>query len=375
MARKANIVLMLAGDVMTGRGIDQILHDPGAPALHESYIHDARDYVRMAEKVNGAIPRLAAADYVWGDALPEIERVAPDLCIVNLETAVTTSTQAWPGKGIHYRMNPANVDCLKAAHIDCCSMANNHVLDWGRPGLNETLQVLEQAGLHAAGAGMDGSDAWAPVALPLNSHARLLVFGCATASSGVPAAWAAAPMQSGVALLPDLSESTARLLAEDIERRRSVGDMVLLSIHWGDNWSPEVPAAHREFAHRMIDLGVVDIIHGHSAHHPMPVEVYHNKLILYGCGDLVNDYEGIGAHQGPRSDVACLYFATFSLSSRRLQGLDLIPLQRKRFRLVAANLSASETLKRNFQTDGYRLEPLPTPRKLRGWSLRWKDTV
>ena len=109
---------MLAGDVMTGRGIDQVLAHPGAPDLHESYVRDAWDYVRLAEALNGPIPAPVSADYLWGDALAEIERVAPDLRIVNLETAVTTSDHAWPGKGIHYRMHPANVGCLTAAQID-----------------------------------------------------------------------------------------------------------------------------------------------------------------------------------------------------------------------------------------------------------------
>lgn len=364
---------MLAGDVMTGRGIDQILPNPSPPLLHESYVRDARDYVRMAEKVNGSIPRPVEADYIWGDALDEIESAAPDLRIVNLETAISTSTHAWPGKGIHYRMHPANIACLKAARIDCCALANNHVLDWGRTGLNETLRVLQQAGLQAAGAGLDGTEAWAPAALPLVGQARLLVFSCATTSSGVPSAWAAAPKQPGVALLPNLSESTVRLLAEDIAHRRSNGDLVLISIHWGDNWDPVIAPEHRAFAHRLIDLGAADVIHGHSSHHPLPVEVYRDKLILYGCGDLINDYEGIGAHYGARSDVGCLYFATLSLAGRRLQALDIIALQRKRFRLTAADASASESIAQSLRAGGLRLQPLASPHKLDGWSVHWKD--
>ena len=56
--------------------------------------------------------------------------------------ASKTVMNAWPDKGINYCMHPANVDCLTAAHIDCCVLANNHVLDWGREGLEETLRVL-----------------------------------------------------------------------------------------------------------------------------------------------------------------------------------------------------------------------------------------
>jgi poly-gamma-glutamate capsule biosynthesis protein CapA/YwtB (metallophosphatase superfamily) len=373
MDTPSSVTLMLAGDVMTGRGIDQVLRHPSAPGLHESYIRDARDYVRLAEAVNGPIPAPVSADYIWGDALAFIQQADPDLRIVNLETAVTTSEDAWPGKGIHYRMHPANVDCLIAARIDCCVLSNNHVLDWGQQGLNETLQVVRQAGLNTAGAGADGAEAWAPATLPLDQRGHLLVFACGTSSSGIPAGWSAAPKRSGVALLPDLSDATARLLAEDVARRREPGGVVLISIHWGGNWGLDLPPAHRNFAHRLVDLGAADIVHGHSSHHPLPIEVYRGKPIFYGCGDLINDYEGIGAHGSLRSDIGCLYFATLNLDNGRLQRIDIVPLQRKRFRLTAADASARRWLGRIFNIADCSLEPLQGTPKLRGWSLRWVD--
>ncbi|MEO7160420.1 MAG: CapA family protein [Polaromonas sp.] len=368
MQTQAGVTLMLTGDVMSARGIDQVLGHPGDPTLHESYVRDARDYVRLAEAVSGPIPAPVPADYIWGEALAEMARIAPDLRIVNLETAVTTASHAWPGKGIHYRMHPANIDCLTAARIDCCGLANNHVLDWGREGLAETLRVLRQAGLHTAGAGSDGDEAWAPAALPLAGGKRLLVFACGSGSSGIPADWAAAPRRPGVALLPELSDATARLLAGDVARRRAPGDLVLVSIHWGGNWGLDVPPAHRDFAHRLIDLGAADIVHGHSSHHPMPIEVYRSKLILYGCGDLINDYEGIGAHGSLRSDVGCLYFATLALADGSLQQLQIAPFQLKRFRLTEADPCARSWLQQIFSLGDYSLEPLQSPLKTKGGS-------
>lgn len=73
------LTLWLAGDVMTGRGIDQIQAHPVAPLLYESWVRDARDYVRLAERVNGPVPAPVAPDYIWGDALAEIERRQPEL--------------------------------------------------------------------------------------------------------------------------------------------------------------------------------------------------------------------------------------------------------------------------------------------------------
>lgn len=366
MGRATELVLMLAGDVMTGRGIDQVLAHPGAPQLHESHVRDAREYVRLAEAENGAIPAPVPARYPWGQALAEIRRAAPDLCIVNLETAVTTADDAWPDKGIHYRMHPANVACLRSARIDCCVLANNHVLDWGRAGLLETLSTLREAGLQTAGAGADAARAWSGAALPIAGGRRLLVLACATCSSGVPAEWEAGEGRCGIALLHDLSQASALRLAGAVAGRRARGDRVLVSIHWGANWGLDLPGAHRAFAHRLIDLGAADIVHGHSSHHPLPVELYRGKLILYGCGDLINDYEGIYTGD-PRADLACLYFARVGIDDGRLRGLDIVALQRRRFRLVAAGASATGWLERVFNSGPSRLGLQTRGR----WSLRW----
>jgi poly-gamma-glutamate synthesis protein (capsule biosynthesis protein) len=363
VASRGGVVLLLAGDVMTGRGIDQVLAHPGAPVLYEPHVRDAPDYVRMAEAVNGPVPAPVPVDYVWCDALGAVDHAA--LRIVNLETAVTTAPEPWPGKGIHYRMHPANVGCLTAARIDCCVLANNHVLDWGRAGLRQTLQTLQAVGLRTAGAGLDDAHAWAPATLPLAAGGRVQVFAFATASSGVPEDWAAAPGRPGVALLPELSEASARRLAETIARQREPGDVTVVSIHWGGNWGLAVPGAHRHFAHRLVELGAADLVHGHSSHHPLPLEVHQGKLILYGCGDLINDYEGIDAHDSLRSDVGCLYFAKLHRGDARLLQLDVLPMQLRRFRLTTADAAARAWLERIFSGGA----PLG-PGAQGGWCLR-----
>lgn len=83
------ITMFLCGDVMTERGIDQILPGAGTPELHEDYVSDALTYVELAEKANGPIPRPVDFGYIWGDALAELKRRALDVRIVNLETSVT----------------------------------------------------------------------------------------------------------------------------------------------------------------------------------------------------------------------------------------------------------------------------------------------
>lgn len=109
---------------MTGRGIDQILPHPSDPKLHEAYVKSADDYVHLAERANGPIPRRVTPDYVWGAALEEFERFRPDLRVVNPETAITRNDDFLP-KSINYPMNPKNGPVLTAAGIDCCILANN----------------------------------------------------------------------------------------------------------------------------------------------------------------------------------------------------------------------------------------------------------
>ncbi|MGB5177319.1 MAG: CapA family protein, partial [Gammaproteobacteria bacterium] len=133
------LTLFLCGDVMTGRGIDQVLPHPGNPQLYEAYIRDARDYVRLAERTNGAVKRPVELAYPWGDAL-----------------------------------------------------ANNHVLDWGVAGLQETLATLDMAGIRRAGAGRDLEEGMAPAVIPVPGKGRVLVFSCGFESSGIGRSWAAA---------------------------------------------------------------------------------------------------------------------------------------------------------------------------------------
>ena len=327
--------LFLCGDVMTARGIDQVLPHPSDPALHEGHADSALGYVRLAEERNGPIPRPADAGYIWGDALAELEHAAPAARIVNLETAVTASDD-WLPKGINYRMHPANVACLTAARIDCCALANNHVLDWGAAGLLETLASLHAAGLKTAGAGADRAGAEAPAVLPLESGERLLVFSFGTESSGIPAAWAAGAHAPGVDFLPSLSAAAVARLAQRVRSAAAPGDLVIASIHWGANWGYEVADAERHFAHQLIEHAGVDLVHGHSSHHPKAIEVHRGKLILYGCGDFINDYEGIRGREAFRGDLGLMYFPTLEAGSGRLLSLELVPTQMVRFRVTRA---------------------------------------
>jgi poly-gamma-glutamate synthesis protein (capsule biosynthesis protein) len=337
------LTLFLCGDVMTGRGVDQVLPHPGAPELREPHAGDAREYVRLAERASGRIPRLAGFTWPWGDALRIIDDLAPDVRVINLETSITRSGRFAPGKAVHYRMSPGNVPCVAAARPDACALANNHVLDFGRRGLEDTVDALSGAGLRAVGAGHDAAEARRPVAVPVPGGRRVVIFSCGTGSSGIPAGWAAAPGRPGIDLLPDLSGATADDVAGRARAAKRRGDVVVVSIHWGSNWGYDVDPDQVRFAHRLVDGGV-DLVHGHSSHHPRPVEVFRGKLVLYGCGDCIDDYEGITGHEQYRPSLRLLYFASLQPGTGTLAALRMAPVQARRMRLHRAPAADAQWL-------------------------------
>lgn len=339
--------LFLAGDVMTGRAVDQLLPHPADARIYESYCKSALDYVRLAERAHGTIARPVDCRYVWGDALAELDRRRPDARIINLETAITKS-QTPELKGINYKMSPENIGVITAAGIDCCVLANNHVLDWGRDGLLEGLATLKRAHIHYAGAGRTAEAAASPAVLPLH-NGRVLVFAFATPCSGVPSDWRAQTELPGVNLLPRLSIEAAEHIGDQVRAVAGPRDIVIASIHWGGNWGYGVPEEHISFAHRLLENGV-HVVHGHSSHHVKGIEVQNGRLILYGCGDFIDDYEGITGYEEFRGDLVLMYFPCIGVDDGKLKSLEMVPLRISRMRLECASRAdatwLAETLER-----------------------------
>ena len=329
----------MVGDVMLGRGIDMILEHSNDPILYESNGLDARDYVTLAATQTGPIPDRSErqVDYVWGEVIQILKEKRPHLKIINLETSVTTSDTPWPMKGIHYRMHPKNVNVIQSADIDCCILANNHVADWGFPGLVETMDTLRDAGIKFAGAGHNSSEATSPAVFQLEDDTRVLVFSAGHCSSGVPDSWQAKPDREGVNILEFYQASKAvTRLKEQIEQHKQDGDIIVLSIHWGGNWGFNVDSSFVKFAHKAIDEAGVHVIHGHSSHHVKGIEVYNGRLIIYGCGDFLNDYEGITGYEGYRDDLSLMYFADINPATGLLAGLRMVPTQIRHLRVNKA---------------------------------------
>jgi poly-gamma-glutamate capsule biosynthesis protein CapA/YwtB (metallophosphatase superfamily) len=354
------ITIFLCGDVMTGRGIDQILPHPGNHIIHEAYLKSAKGYVEIAEQAHGQILKPVSFSYIWGEALAEWERVKPDVRMINLETSITGSDDYWYGKSIHYRMHPDNVPCLTAADIDFCSLANNHVLDWRYSGLTETVETLIRVHIKIAGAGRNSKEAETPAVIEVEGKGRVIVFCFGAVTSGIPLSWAALEDRPGVNLLKDLSDKTVQHIKENVQQIKQKGDIVVASLHWGSNWGYEIPREQTEFAHKLIDDAGIDVIHGHSSHHVRPIEVYKGKPIIYGCGDFINDYEGISGYEVFRDDLVLMYFVSMEPSMGRLISMRMTPLQIKNFRLNRVSRADAEwlrdTLNREFKKFGTMVE-------------------
>ncbi|WP_253860112.1 CapA family protein [Actinoalloteichus caeruleus] len=122
-------------------------------------------------------------------------------------------------------------------------------------------------------------------------------------------------------------------------------------MHWGGNWGYTVPPSQVDFAHHLIDGGV-DLVHGHSSHHPRAWEVYRGHLVLYGCGDLINDYEGITGHDPYRPDLRAAYLPDLDPDSGRLLRLRVAVLRSERLRLRLASHADRDHVRRALDDTG-----------------------
>ena len=271
--------------------------------------------VMLGRLVGETIAREGFA-YPWGNVLPSLQE--PDLFLVNLETTLTAHTVPEdPAKIFHFRAAPEVAATLTAGRVDFASVANNHIRDFGIEGMNETLSVLDAAGIAYAGAGSN---------LPSAARHAVLSAGglrvAVVAYADYPPEWAATPDSSGTnhTLVSIDPEHFARV-ADSLAEARREADLVIFSIHWGPNMRARSPEAFRQFARRVVESGA-DVFWGHSAHVVQGVEVYKGKLILYDTGDFVDDYM---VDERLRNDLSALFLvrATPPVIDR----LDLLPVQ------------------------------------------------
>jgi poly-gamma-glutamate synthesis protein (capsule biosynthesis protein) len=184
---------------------------------------------------------------------------------------------------------------LPASTVVC--LANNHSMDMGRRALaEETLPALFPF-LHA-GVGLDAVEAARPALTD-----KVAVYNFSAGCAGTPESWAAGARLPGVNYLPPIVSATNVNVAfvrikQALAWHPAEGRHAVISIHWGPNWGRpnDGQTFRQQLAHRLVDELGMALIHGHSSHHVRGLEIYKGRLIVYGAGDLINDYERLGNH-------------------------------------------------------------------------------
>ncbi len=306
--------IALAGDVMLGRGVDEVvIRNPAS-----------------------------SPEAIWGDVLPVMQ--AADYRLINLECVISARGRPWHPftKAFHFRAHPRAIEFLQAAKIDCVTLANNHVLDYGADALLDCLALLDRAGIARCGAGSNLNEASAPVWLH-SPQGRLAV----VAVTDNEPDWEAGPENPGVHFIAydrrGLLAPHRTRLTEVLARARERADFVIVSAHVGPNWGAP-SAAMRALAQEVVSLGA-DLYWGHSNHTPQGIELFHGRVILYSAGDFIDDY---AVDPEERNDLSFLF--TVDVERSRATHVRLYPVRIEDFGVRLARGNEAELVSSRMQT-------------------------
>ncbi len=306
--------IALTGDVMLGRIVDQCV-----------------------------VSNLSLApEAIWGDTLPLFR--SANCRLINLECVISRRGQPWKPmmKAFHFRANPHAIGILQAARVNCATLANNHVLDYGPEALLDCLSLLDQAGIQHTGAGAHLAEALAPAFLDV-PQGRIAVI----ALTDNEPEWEATESQPGVNYIDwdseGLRSSYRKRIAGVIDHARQYASFVIISAHIGPNWGAPSQAMHT-LAHQLLDLGG-DLYWGHSNHTPQGIELYQGKVIVYSSGDFVDDY---AIDPDERNDLSFLF--SVEENSGRVERLHLFPVRIENFQVHRATGADITWLQHSIQT-------------------------
>ncbi len=275
-------------------------------------------------------------DAIWDDVLPQLRGL--DGLIINLECCLSTRGQPWREtyRPFHFRADPEwAIPALTTATVDVCSLANNHILDYEKPALVDTIQHLDQANIAYSGAGRTSEEALQPAVVSINA----LDVAVVSLTDNTPE-YAAGPHSPGTAHIEIDSHDEHTI--EKVQKALSLAaehnpDLLVASLHWGPNMVEEPPESFREFGRWLIDRGV-DVIHGHSAHVFQAIEVHEHRPICYDMGDFIDDYT---VDDTLRNDRSFLYELIVTDSGRPTE-LKLHPIEIRDYAVHHASVDTVE---------------------------------
>ena len=203
-----------------------------------------------------------------------------DLSVVNLETAVTREGRP-AAKEFVFRAPPTAFAALRGGGVDVASMANNHGLDYGLSGLDESLAAAKRYRFPLIGIGRDGGEAYAPFRRTIKGQRIAVLAATQVLDDHLIADWTAGPGKPGLAS----AKAVPRLLRE-VRRARATSDTVVLFLHWGRELERCPTAEQRTLARQLVDAGA-DVVVGGHAHRLLGTGRKGDALVSYGLGNFV----------------------------------------------------------------------------------------
>lgn len=208
---------------------------------------------------------------------------AADLAVVNLETAITEGgTPA--AKQFTFRAPSTALDALKAAGVDVASMANNHGMDYGAEGLQDSLDAAKEKGFPVVGIGANAAEAFTPHVADVKGT-KVAVFGATQVlDDNLASAWTATDSQAGLAS----AKEPARLV-EAVKKAKDAYDTVIVDLHWGVEKQSCPSDDQKTLADQLVEAGADAVVGSHA--HVLQAGGFHaakkNKYVHYGLGNFV----------------------------------------------------------------------------------------
>jgi poly-gamma-glutamate synthesis protein (capsule biosynthesis protein) len=204
-----------------------------------------------------------------------------DLTMVNLETAITERGEPVAGKNFHFRSPAESFAALRAAGVDVINMANNHALDYGPVGMDDTFAAIAASKLPVVGIGHNATEAYRPYRTVIRGQ-RIAVFGALDwLEPGLVTQWSATDTQPGLAFSIDRT----RLVAAVAEVRPQV-DTLVTFLHWGIETTHCASPEQETLAHALLGAGA-DIVVGSHAHRVFGAGRIGKSLVAYGLGNFI----------------------------------------------------------------------------------------
>lgn len=226
------------------------------------------------------------ADQLRADPTRLLQPIAPvlagaDLAMVNLETAITQRGEPVAGKAYHFRSPAESFVALKAAGVDVVNMANNHALDYGPTGMEDTFDAIASSGIPVVGIGHDAEEAYRPYRTVIRGQ-RIAIFGAVDwLEPALVSGWTATETQPGLAFSID----PTRLLAA-VRAARPAVDTLIVFLHWGIEQTHCASPEQHSLARSLVGAGA-DIIVGSHAHRVFGAGHFDGSLVAYGLGNFV----------------------------------------------------------------------------------------